>query len=166
MESDVDLGKALKDAWDRGEFERKVQAEKEILKNHPYETLLSMASAMSVYINHAMPILMRDTPLMTQAYINGIKEAKKIRSADSRKGGVNRAKKDERTIALNCIKTEDYPATQHRFHLRGRRNNFANEMLIKYPILVSKESILRLVDKLNKKNGITQKKPIATQPAQ
>lgn len=158
MENDGDLVKALKDGVQKNQFKIELSAEKEILKNHPYETLLSMASAMSVYINHAMPVLKSELPLMTQAYNNGIKKAKKIRSADARKGGIARAQNDKKTQALNKIEAVDYPANQHLFHLRGRRNQFANDMLGKYPDLVSKENILQLVDRLNKTNGITQKK--------
>ncbi len=75
--------------------------------------------------------------------------------------GKARADKDSRTKALKDIETIDYPANKHLFHLRGRRDKFAIDMLDKYKNegLVSKETILRLVDRLNKQNGITQKKP-------
>lgn len=78
-----------------------------------------------------------------------------------------RVANDSKTKALKDIENIDYLAYKHLFHLRGRRNKFANDMLVKYKNegLTSKETILRLVDKLNRENGITQKsksKKIAT----
>jgi hypothetical protein len=71
-------------------------------------------------------------------------------------------KEQKKTIELKrLIKIEDvdYPAYKHLFHLRGRRTKFANDMLDKYKNegLVSLETILRLVDRINKVNGIMQK---------
>jgi hypothetical protein len=88
--------------------------------------------------------------------------------ARASKGGKARAAKDPKTQALRQIEEVEYPLKKHLFHLRGRRNEFVIEMQAKYPVLVSKDSIERLVDRLNKQNGITQKKqskPIATQLA-
>jgi hypothetical protein len=79
--------------------------------------------------------------------------------SDRIKGGDNRAKNDPKTQALKAIEEVDYPAAKRVFHLRGWRTKFANDMLVKYKNegLVSTGTILKLVDRLNKKNGITQK---------
>lgn len=100
--------------------------------------------------------------LKSEAYIALVKELPaikgKARKAIPSEGGKARAANDERSKALKKIETEDYPANKHLFHLRGWRNKFINEMFVKYKVFESVYSITRLVDRLNKSNGITQKK--------
>lgn len=82
-----------------------------------------------------------------------------------KKGGKARAAKDPKTQAIKQIEEVEYPLKKHLFRLRGRRTEFVTAMHVKYPIITNADTIKRLVDKLNKKNGITQKKtnkPIAT----
>lgn len=79
--------------------------------------------------------------------------------AQASKGGRARAAKDPKTQALKQIEEVEYPLKKHLFHLRGRRIEFVNAMHVKYPIFTNPDSIMQLVDRLNKQNGITQKKP-------
>ena len=128
-----------------------VAIEKEILSKLDHETLLNMAACMSVVAN----AVMLSKPSREKIYAQGFNTAKKFHS---RKAGLARAENDERTKALKVIESLDYPANKHLFHLRGRRTKFANDMLVKYPCLISKETVLNLVDRLNKVNGIYQQK--------
>lgn len=84
-----------------------------------------------------------------------VESAIKVRAS---KGGKARAAKDPRTQALKQIEEVEYPLKKHLFYLRGRRTRFVNEMHVKYPMIINADSIKQLVDKLNKQNGITQKK--------
>lgn len=76
MNENKSLSDFLVDGYKKGEFDRKLLAEKELLKSRSYDELLDMTAAMSVYINKAMPILLSNIPLMTQAYLNGIEKAR------------------------------------------------------------------------------------------
>ena len=67
------------------DFKLKVDIEREILSKHNHETLLEIASAMSVYINTVMPILIRNEPIMVQTFINGINHAKNIHAKKASK---------------------------------------------------------------------------------
>lgn len=89
------------------------------------------------------------------AVISGAIEQKTIYA---RKNGKARAAKDIRSQMLKKIEEVDYPTKKHLFHIRGHRVKFINDMFIKYPVFVDKTSIERRVDKLNKDNGISQKK--------
>lgn len=82
----------------------------------------------------------------------------KAKTSIPSKGGKARAEKDLRTKALRSIEEEDYPKIKKIMHLRGRRTEFANNMLSKYPVLANTSRILVLIDRLNKLEGITQRK--------
>lgn len=84
------LSDLLVDGYKKGEFDRKLLAEKELLKSRSYDELLNTAAAMSVYINTAMPILSSNMPLMTQAYLNGIEKQKVILA---KQGGIGKKAK-------------------------------------------------------------------------
>ncbi len=81
-QSESSLISGLLRGYEDAEFEREVDAEKEILGRHSHETLLNMAAAMSAYINHVWPIMEREMPIANQAYLNGIK-AQKTKQAKS-----------------------------------------------------------------------------------
>ena len=91
--------------------------------------------------------------------INQLRDLYTQKAEREKKGGKARAAKDPKTQALKQIEEVEYPLKKHLFYLRGRRIEFVNAMHVKYPIITNADSIKQLVDRLNKQNGITQKKP-------
>ena len=91
--------------------------------------------------------------------INQLRDLSAQKAEREKKGGKARAAKDPKTQALKQIEEVEYPLKKHLFYLRGRRIEFVNAMHVKYPIITNADSIKQLVDRLNKQNGITQKKP-------
>jgi hypothetical protein len=83
-----------------------------------------------------------------------VESAIKARSSE---GGKARAANDPKTRYVKEIEEIEYPLKMRLFHLRGRRDEFITDMHVKYPDL-SRDTIANLVDRLNKQNGITQRK--------
>ena len=95
------------------------------------------------------------TGILKKALEKGIQQQK---SGFARENANKQVASRPSSIALNKIEEQEYPSYKHLFHLSGRINEFAIAMHSKYPEIKNIETIKKLIGKLNKRNGINQKK--------
>lgn len=112
MKKSETLSSKIVEAYENGEFGRRAAAEKEILSKHSYETLLSMAASMSVYINSVWPIIEKQIPLANQAYLNGMQSAIK---GLARQGGNAKSKRYSEHIleTEDLVRAKQYPSIRN-----------------------------------------------------